>query len=187
MLAFWRRGYEDCSIGDLVRATELQRQSLYNAFGDKHGLFLAALGKYRELVEGALAPLRRTDAGMADIRRFIEETLKLQEEGDFGGCLMVRTALGPTHHDEPIRNAVDAGASSVRRCFAQVIRQSRATKEISGSVDPEALAGLLFTVLHGLSAFVRTGGSAREVSSILSQTLGPDLPPSKNALRVRKG
>jgi len=187
MLAFWRLGYEDCSIGDLVEATELQRQSLYNAFGDKHGLFLAALGKYRELVESALAPLRRPDAGMSDIRRFIEETLKLQEEGDFGGCLMVRTALGQGHHDELIRRAVEAGASSVRNCFAQVIRQSMTRKEIAGSVDPEALAGLLFTVLHGLSAFVRTGGGPLDVSSILSLTLGLGLPPSKNALRIRKG
>lgn len=185
MLVFWRHGYEDCSVADLVKATELQRQSLYNAFGDKHGLFLAALNKYRELVEGTLVPLRRPDAGMSDIRRFMEETLKLQEEGDFGGCLMVRTALGPGHHDELIRSAVDAGASSVRRCFAQVIGQSKARKEISGSVDPEALAGLLFTVLHGLSAFVRTGGSAHEVSAILSQTLGPDQPPSKHALGAR--
>jgi TetR/AcrR family transcriptional repressor of nem operon len=174
MLVFWRRGYEDCSVADLVKATELKRQGLYNTFGDKHGLFLAALQKYRELVEGSLIPLRHPDADMSDIRRFMEDTLKLQEDGDFGGCLMVRTALGPGHHDELIRSAVDAGASSVRACFAQVIKQSKARKEISASIEPEALAGLLFTVLHGLAALVRTGGSAREVSSVLSQTLGPD-------------
>ena len=185
MLAFWRRGYEDCSVADLVEATELQRQSLYNTFGDKHGLFLAALRKYRQLVEQSLAPLRPPESGMSDIRRFMEETLKLQQDGDFGGCLMVRTALGPSHQDKSIRTAVEAGASSVRACFAQVIKQSKARGEISGPVEPEALAGLLFTVLHGLSALIRTGGSARDVSSVLSQALAPGQP-SSNAAHGRK-
>lgn len=41
--AFRSRGYEGTSIDDLVAALHLHRGSLYNAYGSKRGLFLAAL------------------------------------------------------------------------------------------------------------------------------------------------
>lgn len=41
--AFTDLGYEATSVGDLLHATGLHRGSLYQAFGSKRGLFLAAL------------------------------------------------------------------------------------------------------------------------------------------------
>jgi AcrR family transcriptional regulator len=46
MTLFWRQGYGGTSIHDLEKATRLRRGSLYNAFGDKQGLFVAALKRY---------------------------------------------------------------------------------------------------------------------------------------------
>ena len=41
--AFLETGYEGTSIDDLVRRTGIHRGSLYQAFGSKRGLFVAAL------------------------------------------------------------------------------------------------------------------------------------------------
>src|ERR671917_1043632 len=51
MEVFWSRGYEAASVGELVKHMGINRQSLYDTFGDKHSLYLAALDRYRE-VEG---------------------------------------------------------------------------------------------------------------------------------------
>src|SRR5712692_10611500 len=51
MEVFWSRGYEAASIQDLVKHMGINRQSLYDTFGDKHALYLQALDRYRE-VEG---------------------------------------------------------------------------------------------------------------------------------------
>ena len=40
---FWDLGYAATSLDDIVRATGLNRPSLYAAFGDKHALYMAAL------------------------------------------------------------------------------------------------------------------------------------------------
>jgi len=48
MVIFWEKGYEATSLNDLLEATGLARQSLYNTFGDKRGLFLASLRRYAE-------------------------------------------------------------------------------------------------------------------------------------------
>src|SRR6266852_4369991 len=50
MMLFWRMGYGGTSIQDLEKATRLRRGSLYNAFGDKQGLFVAALKRYESTV-----------------------------------------------------------------------------------------------------------------------------------------
>ncbi len=42
-------GYEGTSIDDLVKALNLHRGSLYQAFGSKRGLFLAALRRYIDM------------------------------------------------------------------------------------------------------------------------------------------
>src|SRR5262245_38332898 len=50
MMLFWRKSYGRTSIQDLEKATRLRRGSLYNAFGDKQGLFVAALKRYETTV-----------------------------------------------------------------------------------------------------------------------------------------
>src|SRR5215467_9445236 len=50
MALFWSRGYEATSIRDLVKATGINRGSIYGTFGDKKGLFLAVLDHYGEKV-----------------------------------------------------------------------------------------------------------------------------------------
>src|SRR5882762_5197437 len=49
MEVFWSRGYKATSIQDLVKHMGINRQSLYDTFGDKHALYLLALDRYREI------------------------------------------------------------------------------------------------------------------------------------------
>ena len=46
MMVFWRNGYEKTSVADIVAATGASRYGLYDEFGDKHALYLAALDYY---------------------------------------------------------------------------------------------------------------------------------------------
>jgi AcrR family transcriptional regulator len=46
MLLFWRHGYEATSVAELTAAMGITPPSLYAAFGDKQGLFLAAVRRY---------------------------------------------------------------------------------------------------------------------------------------------
>src|SRR5467141_1819369 len=57
MEVFWSRGYEAASIQDLVGAMGINRQSLYDTFGDKHSLYLSALETYRQEQEQNLLAL----------------------------------------------------------------------------------------------------------------------------------
>ena len=49
MEVFWSRGYAAASIQELVERMGINRQSLYDTFGDKHALYLQALDRYHEV------------------------------------------------------------------------------------------------------------------------------------------
>ena len=42
---FWQRGYEATSVRDLADKMGISAPSLYNAYGDKHALFMQALAQ----------------------------------------------------------------------------------------------------------------------------------------------
>ena len=52
--AFWDEGYAATSLDDLSARMEMNRPSLYGAFGDKRALYHLTLGRYREASRAGL-------------------------------------------------------------------------------------------------------------------------------------
>src|SRR5262245_25195334 len=65
----WERGYEVTSIGDLVEHVGVGRQSLYDTFGDKHALYVAALDRYRDRHGTGVAEALAQDGPLRPILR----------------------------------------------------------------------------------------------------------------------
>src|SRR5260370_22866058 len=87
MEVFWTRGYEGASIQDLVKHMGINRQSIYDTFGDKHSLFLQALDRYREIQSRRVFEvLERPGSVKKNLRRLFEETVAraLSAEGRRG-------------------------------------------------------------------------------------------------------
>ena len=167
--AFWRLGYDACSISQLVKSTGLQRQSLYNSFGDKDELFLAVLKRYDAHSAAALARLSDASARLSDVRQYMLEALNIQATRGCGACLLVRTAYGPQIRSARVRKAVTSGAQAVRQAFVRVIERALLRGELPERTDPEQCAAYLYAVLNGLSALARTGGGAELISAVLDQ------------------
>jgi TetR/AcrR family transcriptional repressor of nem operon len=168
LAAFWRVGYEACSISSLVKYTGLQRQSLYNSFGDKDALFLAVLKRYEQHSAGELAKLDRPRSTLADLRKYMEDVLAIQGTRGCGACLLVRTAFGPQIKNPRVKRVVSEGAQAVRACFIRVLERAKFAGELPAHADPENCAAYLYAVLNGLAALSKTGGSAEQITRVLS-------------------
>src|SRR5205814_10101736 len=69
---FWKQGYEGTSIEDLVQCMGLERGSLYDTFGDKHALYLAALSRYLAKYQGQVAEVLQQTGPLPELlERFI--------------------------------------------------------------------------------------------------------------------
>ena len=107
MMLFWRRGYGGTSIQDLEKATRLRRGSLYNAFGDKQGLFVAALKRYETTVSQArIKQLSNPDPYRA-IEGFLNTLItQMSEPSRPRGCLHTNTSLEFPHAPEEVLRIV---------------------------------------------------------------------------------
>jgi len=171
MVVFWRQGFAGTSIADLVEATGLQRQSLYNAFGDKQALFNAALARYREHGSALAAPLLSPDAGLPEVREFILASLREQRRLDCGACMLIKTAFDPSVQDQQVKAMVHQSAEIWRMQFARILAQARARGELPAEGNDTMLANYLFTVHNGLSALERSGASLEDIEAALDHAL----------------
>ena len=171
MVVFWRQGYAGTSITDLVEATGLQRQSLYNVFGDKQGVFSAALKHYGTRGNALAAPLASSEAGLGDLREFILASLREQRRLDCGACMLIKTAFDPSVQDQQVKAAIHHSAELWRSQFARVLGQARRRGELPPEGNDTMLANYLFTVHNGLSALERTGASLEDIEAALDHAL----------------
>jgi AcrR family transcriptional regulator len=89
MLAFRQHGLAGVSVRDLERATGISAGSLYNAYGNKDGLYRAAFAHYfRIIIEPRLASTGTLD----DLERLFLGLFELPM-ADGHGCLVTNAAI----------------------------------------------------------------------------------------------
>ena len=175
---FWRQGFEATSIQDLVGALGINRASMYAAFGDKRGLFLAVIDRYlaRSNAE-RLAILAAPGPARAAIGAFLAALLAEAEgAGPRQGCLVTNTLIEMAPRDPEIARRLRASLARVEEGFAEAIRRGQAAGEIGRTRDPGALARYLVGIAQGIRVLARGGAGAdqlRDVARVALDALGP--------------
>lgn len=153
MRAFWAKGYEATSLADLMSATGLHKGSLYQAFGDKHSLFLRSLERYLEdmrriknkLLKEAPTPLdglRAVAHGMIDI-------VDTEAECPMG-CMAINTLIELAPHDPEVQKVLDAHIRSMRQSVSRAVTDAQQAGQIGHSRTPEVITLMLMTFVAGL-------------------------------------
>ncbi|MBY0402989.1 MAG: TetR/AcrR family transcriptional regulator, partial [Cyanobacteria bacterium] len=95
MTVFWTKGYKGTSLEDLMKATQLNKQSFYCAFGDKRSLFLKILNLYRKQGTEFLEAFFNQEGSPLDAIRQVLVSSIFRCDGDDrpAGCLYVSTLL----------------------------------------------------------------------------------------------
>src|SRR5260370_28051408 len=90
MSVFWRKGYAATSTDDLLRAMNIGRQSMYDTFGDKHRLYLEALGRYqRESVAENIRRLRSAASPLGGLEAVVIGITACDKAARESGCMGV--------------------------------------------------------------------------------------------------
>jgi TetR/AcrR family transcriptional repressor of nem operon len=165
--AFRDHGYTATSIEQLTVATGLRRSSLYGAFGDKHGLFLAALDLYcDENVAAALAGLAGDDAGAwRRLRRH------LRDQGNDPaavrrGCLLAKATAELAGEDPEVAKRCAAAYDSYERALADCFSRAQVAGDARAGLDPADAGALLLATLRGIESLGRAGRSRRALRLI---------------------
>ncbi len=153
MLVFWEKGYEATSIRDLLKATGISSSSLYEAFGDKRGIFLAALARFCALEQASIAQLAESAPnppafieqlfleldGTLTMSSFPRGSMALSAMAEFGTLDTDVTQLLLTHY------------FAIAEIIHAALKRGQAELTISNPAPPLHLAYTILSTLHGVA------------------------------------
>ena len=149
---FWLKGYNGTSMDDLVQATGLSRSSIYDTFGDKHGLFLKSLNQYCCSQQGNLEQqCSKTDSPKKKIRSIFDSSIKdILTDKSRKGCLLINVSMELSAVDKDVAAVSLANMEGMEQVFSSLVKEGQTRGEISKKFTPKALARHLFSSLMGL-------------------------------------
>jgi TetR/AcrR family transcriptional regulator, transcriptional repressor for nem operon len=174
MEVFWKNGYYDTSIDELVSRTGLHRAAVYGTFGSKRGLFEATLQRYRNTITSAfLEPLEHRDAARAEIDRFF---LAIERAGATNlnrlGCLMINSSSEVSPHIRSVARIVSSFLDDLRALLHRACLNARARGEFRPETDVEQAADYLVGSVLGLWCIARSPARAATLRHYVDGVLG---------------
>lgn len=156
---FAERGLAAATLDDLVRATGLGKQSLYNAFGGKRELFFRALSDDREEATRAVSEaLAHDDA--SPLERIRGHMLSMAIEfssGDRPISLTARALVESSGEDDPLSTATKAGIDELAAVYAHCLDDARSSGELPDDANVQSLAVYFVAITRGMELLGRAG------------------------------
>lgn len=160
---FWAKGYQGASFRDLTSAMGISPPSLMAAFGDKRGLFDAAVARYAETIAAKhLSALEGADGLRDRLAAFFGAVIaNASGDGHPTGCL-VTCALADVAGDDAAASAqlamlVAAADASLTRLFHEVgfdLKEARGRAQIAAAT------------MHSITLRARAGAPKAELRQI---------------------
>lgn len=168
---FWRHGYESTSLADLVEATQAKAPTLYGEFGNKEGLFRAAIERYVErLSHQGKAVLEQAGLTTAQaINAFLRTAAANYTDKDQpAGCFIICTSSALSSASDDVAKILQARHHLQEHMLADFLAQRQQSGQLSPDVDSGALAKYLTCTLQGMAVQARDGASLQDLEAIIS-------------------
>ena len=176
MLAFWEKGLQKTSMRELEAKTGVKQVSLYNAFGDKEGLFLAVLDRYADLVLHTLDQ-HLDNRDLNGITAYVESNVSPEctyPHINFG-CLMVNTAMIAGAAAPAIRGRVEAYRTNYHAKVVAVLKRAKSRGKLRRGLNLNHCADFVVSTLWGIFVTICLVGGDQTVgipaAKVLNRTI----------------
>lgn len=151
MHLFWEKGYAGTSIQDLVDHMGVNRFSIYDTFGDKHALYLAAIARYHKQMTGQLLAILGEDDGLSAIQNHFRALAEAMSS-PLGrvGCLVQNATLEVAPHDAEVAARTRAANGAVADALHDALLRALGARD-----DLRDRAHYLFALSQGLIAMAK--------------------------------
>lgn len=169
MNAFWDKGYHGTSLADLIKATKLNKKTLYAEFGSKHKLFHDALQLYTDLgAQQAIMYLQRKPMGLDNIRDYFRA---MTYEPNCRGCLMTMTInqknLVTPKSLELVRKTVEL----IENLLLKNLNMAHKAGTIQNQEDCQRIATFLIFSIQGITTMGKLEGDQKKLDLVIKTIL----------------
>jgi AcrR family transcriptional regulator len=148
---FNTRGFAGTSVADVSAATGLEKGGVYNHFGSKDDLALAAFDYAAAMLRERLETAFRAHADGADRLRAMFDVYRVLSEQPFlkGGCPILNTAVEADDTHPALLRRARAAMNGWLRLVAEALEAGRLAGQFRADLDAAAVANTIVAALEG--------------------------------------
>jgi TetR/AcrR family transcriptional repressor of nem operon len=151
---FNRKGFEGCSIQDIVSEVGLEKSSLYGHFSTKEALAVAAFEyAWKEVRDARLARMDTVANAIEKLKIHIGNFLSTPSFP--GGCPLINTGVDSDDGNPVLKKMARVAQKEWRLYLERVVREGHDRREIRAEIQPEDIASFIIASLEGAMAMDR--------------------------------
>jgi len=170
---FWARGYRGTSLDEICKATGLMRGSLYGAFGDKHGMLLAAIEHYSDgSIAQLAARLNSSEPADQSLRAaLMHYTRSASALEGLDGCFIVNTTLEMMPEDTQLHARIESFMSRTLTLLTAAVIRGQSEGVFNSSLDEKAVGDFLLCMIQGLRVFGKMVHEESRLTAIVDMSM----------------
>ncbi len=175
MEQFWKEGYEASSVQKLLDATDINRGTLYNSFGDKDAFFKSCVEQYNELVKAdidATLGNSKLNALKAIESYFDTAIISAPNKQRVMGCLLVNSVCESINWDKDVQKVLKSALNVIRKALLARTKEMEKSRLLVRGVKADMAADILMNLYSGLRVGARNGKGPRQLADLASFTIG---------------
>jgi TetR/AcrR family transcriptional regulator, transcriptional repressor for nem operon len=186
---FNQRGYEGCSLNDIMAATGLEKGGIYRHFESKEELAAEAFDFAWSLTSGRRRQALENIPNHVDrLKRYVANFV--QRSGFPGGCPLLNTGVDSDNGNPVLRERVRKALQGWKSLIEAILTDGIAAGTVRPTVDPVKAASILIGGLEGgmlLSRIDRNDRALRDSLEFLDAWLENEIrnPVPQTALTRR--
>jgi TetR/AcrR family transcriptional repressor of nem operon len=151
---FNRKGFEGCSMQNIVEAVGLEKGSLYGHFPNKEALAIAAFDyAWKETSGARIARMDSVANAIEKLKVHVNHLVSLPQYP--GGCPLLNTIVDSDDGNPALRKLARDALRQWRLYLQNIVAEGQARKEIRAGIEPEDVAALLISLFEGAMALDR--------------------------------
>ena len=174
MHLYWRKGYGDTTLKDILDATGISKSSFYHAFGSKFQLFERCIERYRDRQLGQMmATLKQASSGRSFIENFLYDIEKTANNDNQHGYFVTSTAFefSECGHYPEVAILISKAKMSFAEVFKLAIIRGQSEHVISEHKDPTELSLFIISNIAGLRTMIKSKVEPRNIRSVITIVL----------------
>jgi TetR/AcrR family transcriptional regulator, transcriptional repressor for nem operon len=173
MLLFWRQGYEATSVRDLIEATGISSSSLYESFGDKRALYIAALRLYCRAEQNTFQSIIKAHENIKTVLAYAFRNAREQIHGSSQGFFSMNSIIEFGNRDPEITELLWTHYEAIWLCFRDAIIEAQRKGEVKNPQNAGDIAHVLLNAIYGHASLLRVKPDFNSSEGILQslQTL----------------
>ncbi|MCW3128044.1 MAG: comR 2 [Bacteroidetes bacterium] len=170
---FWCNGYNGTSFQNLTEGMCINRQSIYDTYGDKHTLFVEVLNHYSEKTSALLREHFAQEKPVKELFRihFEKAISNIGTDPKSKGCLISNAALEMIPHDAAVKKVAQKSMDDLYHIFLDAVRRGIKNKEITSPQPAEALALHLVNTMQGMNTIGKTISDKKRLLAMMDAAL----------------